>query len=208
VLPWIITHTTWCTSEHPEAMSHGPGCLCTGLQICRFLQRNIALMQLSLTNPQKNLGQAPAHATCLHPAPKEKNISGAAIACSRASYCCTTRHSTTQHRTAEHDSMSVPARSSPVIPEAVQLRSGTNPREAYTSVRWCHACGGRPQPPQLRALPSSSKLYALVRAHRQGPSSGPIVTLSLLFASWAHALESDLHSADVCVRIYIHIRES
>jgi len=31
---------------------------------------------------------------------------------------------------------------------------------------------------------------------------GPIVTLSLLFTSWARALELDLHSADVCVRIY------
>jgi hypothetical protein len=73
-----LSHTPRGAPLSPEAMSHGAGCLCTGPQICRFLQRNIALMQLSLTNPQKNLGQAPAHATCLHPAPKEKNISGAA----------------------------------------------------------------------------------------------------------------------------------
>jgi len=101
-------------------MSHGAGCLCTGLQIGRFKRK---FLQRNAIEPDKSPEESwPGSSTCnsLHPAQKTQH-SGAASKLS-------VHHGTAQHRT-ERQSMTPYrfqqiARSSPVIAEAVQLRSG------------------------------------------------------------------------------------
>jgi len=105
-------------------MSHGAGCLCTGLQIGRFKRK---FLQRNAIEPDKSPEESwPGSSTCntLASRPEKTNILGRL-----ASYRFTTaQHNTAQHST-ERQSMTPYrfqqiARSSPVIAEAVQLRLG------------------------------------------------------------------------------------
>ncbi len=191
MLPWIITHTTWCTSEPRSnvARSRLP------LHWPANLPLPAAQYRIDATEPDKSPEESwPGSSTCnmLASRPeRKKHFWGGeqAIVVPRG---------TAQHST-ERQSMT-----------PYRLLRGAHPSfqrqcnfvRAQTQEKHTLVCVGAEGGHSLRSFERCRLLASCML------TSGPIVTLSLLFASWAHALESDLHSADVCVRIYIQIRES